>query len=523
VTDKDWPAGPAIVVSDDEPRGGVLAAQFSDAYLTRPGANRVSPPGATPASHLVVLAGVDAARALSELLPRLSEDATLLVETAGDEDPSVGGWHARGVREVAGLRFVELGRSTDPAPGPATEMSSGPAGTEPAEVTGTGGDGMRPAELQTLTEAASGSAVRADPPAPPSPATPAASAAASRRSRLLLLAGGTGIACLAVALVVALVTTTGYVGFAVTLVALVALGGLAALAWLQQRSARTVQAALGRIREKDRAARARAQKQLSTATSSLQTRTAALDARLATLERDLHVVAASTLETARRLPEPRTPETFTDPHELTSMHQTQAIANLFALVPTSGVVPFMGGWAASPDLVLMLVGEVLSRRPALVVECGSGVSTLWLSLVIDHYGLETRIVSLDHDPVYAEQTRQTLRDHGVAHVAEVRDAPLAPTGLPGHDTPWYSLEAVEDLHDIGLLFVDGPPDATGPLVRLPAVPVLKDRLAARASVVLDDVIRAAEQEVTSRWATILPDFTLTHLSLQKDASRFRRG
>nr|WP_255524181.1 class I SAM-dependent methyltransferase [Terrabacter sp. MAHUQ-38] len=183
----------------------------------------------------------------------------------------------------------------------------------------------------------------------------------------------------------------------------------------------------------------------------------------------------------------------------------------------------MGGWAASPDLVLTLVGEVLTRRPALVVECGSGVSTLWLSLVIDHFGLETRVVSLDHDPVYAEQTRQTLRDHGVAHVAEVRDAPLAPTGLPGHDTPWYALESIEDLHDIGLLFVDGPPDATGPLVRLPAVPLLKDRLAPRASVVLDDVVRAAEQEVMSRWAAILPDFTLTRLSLQKDASRFRRG
>jgi hypothetical protein len=60
-------------------------------------------------------------------------------------------------------------------------------------------------------------------------------------------------------------------------------------------------------------------------------------------------------------------------------------------------------------------------------------------------------------------------------------------------------------------------------VRLPAVPLLKDRLAPRASVVLDDVVRAAEQEVTSRWAAILPDFTLTRLSLQKDASRFRRG
>jgi hypothetical protein len=36
VTDSDWPAGPVIVVSDDEARAAVLAAHFPDAYLTRP-------------------------------------------------------------------------------------------------------------------------------------------------------------------------------------------------------------------------------------------------------------------------------------------------------------------------------------------------------------------------------------------------------------------------------------------------------------------------------------------------------
>jgi len=81
--------------------------------------------------------------------------------------------------------------------------------------------------------------------------------------------------------------TTGCVGFAVTLVAVVMLGGLAALAWLQQRSGRTVQASLGRNRDKDRAERAeraeraKAQELLATATSALQLRTAVLKDRFA--------------------------------------------------------------------------------------------------------------------------------------------------------------------------------------------------------------------------------------------------
>ncbi|MBC9823780.1 class I SAM-dependent methyltransferase [Terrabacter sp. MAHUQ-38] len=522
MTDSDWPAGPVIVVSDDEARAAVLAAHFPDAYLTRPGADRVSPPGAPRASRLVVLAGADAGRALTELAPRLAGDATLLVESTGDSEPPIAGWHPLRRLDADGFRLVELGRGDAPTAADATSPVT-TDGADASTATATGpaasGDGTPP-----VTAAGQAAQATTSVPAPAAEApTVPAPGSTSRRSRFLALGAVAALAAIAAAVVVALVTTTGYVGFAVTILALAALGGGAGLAWLQSRSARQVQQALRRQREKDRAARTKAQKQLAVATSSMQERTRALDERLALLEQELHVVSASTLETARRLPETRTPEMFTDPHELTAMHQTQAVANLFALVPVRGVIPFMGGWAASPDLVLTLVGEVLTRRPALVVECGSGVSTLWLSLVIDHFGLETRVVSLDHDPVYAEQTRQTLRDHGVAHVAEVRDAPLAPTGLPGHDTPWYALESIEDLHDIGLLFVDGPPDATGPLVRLPAVPLLKDRLAPRASVVLDDVVRAAEQEVMSRWAAILPDFTLTRLSLQKDASRFRRG
>ena len=74
----------------------------------------------------------------------------------------------------------------------------------------------------------------------------------------------------------------------------------------------------------------------------------------------------------------------------TQLHQQQAMLNLFALVPVRDVVPTMGGWAASADVVTLLVGELLRLRPRLVVECGSGVSTLWTALAIEHHGLDCR-------------------------------------------------------------------------------------------------------------------------------------
>jgi hypothetical protein len=54
---------------------------------------------------------------------------------------------------------------------------------------------------------------------------------------------------------------------------------------------------------------------------------------------------------------------------------------------------------------------------------------------------------------------------------------------------------------IDLLLVDGPPAyaAGHALARYPALPVLGDRLASGATVVLDDAERPGEQEVLRRW------------------------
>lgn len=54
--------------------------------------------------------------------------------------------------------------------------------------------------------------------------------------------------------------------------------------------------------------------------------------------------------------------------------------------------------------------------------------------------------------------------------------------------------------DIDLWFVDGPPEATGPQARYPAVPILEAHLADRALIIMDDGRRAAEQAAVERWS-----------------------
>ena len=183
--------------------------------------------------------------------------------------------------------------------------------------------------------------------------------------------------------------------------------------------------------------------------------------------------------------------------------------NLQDLVELRGALPPAGGWSASPDLLVYCVDLILYRKPSLVVECGSGLSTLVLALAADQHGLDTRIVCLEHQSEYAAATRSLLDRHGVGHRVEIREAPLERTSIPDHETPWYAEAALVDLDDIGVLLVDGPPMATGSRARFPAVPLLLGHFAKQCTIVMDDLDRDSDRETAEAWSRLLPDFSFS--------------
>ncbi|HTU77032.1 MAG TPA: class I SAM-dependent methyltransferase [Trebonia sp.] len=206
-----------------------------------------------------------------------------------------------------------------------------------------------------------------------------------------------------------------------------------------------------------------------------------------------------------------------------TFRQVEAITNLSAMLPTSEVLPATRGWAASPDLLLVLVDRVITQRPSLIVECGSGASTLWLALALRRFGIDGRIVSLDHDPVFADKTRGFLARHGVSDLVDVRDAPLEDFSLAGGTYSWYARRAWEDLSGIDLLFVDGPPAATGDKARYPALVLLSQALSPSATVVLDDLVVPDMQDTLRLWLDAYPDLGSEILPLEKQAALLRKG
>lgn len=182
------------------------------------------------------------------------------------------------------------------------------------------------------------------------------------------------------------------------------------------------------------------------------------------------------------------------------LSEVDAALQIHGRLRIDGPTPLMGGWAMTPAGMKQLMDLATEPEVSLIVECGSGTSTVLMALALQREGRsDTRIVSLEHLSEYAEVTSSQLARLGLSELAEVRLAPLEPIDLDGIEYQWYEGAAFEDLAHIDVLVVDGPPRATGPMPRYPAYPLLRDSLSPSAVVVLDDSRRAEERSTVARW------------------------
>ncbi|MGY0560322.1 class I SAM-dependent methyltransferase [Luteimonas sp. A277] len=185
-----------------------------------------------------------------------------------------------------------------------------------------------------------------------------------------------------------------------------------------------------------------------------------------------------------------------------TMQEAEALMQLYGLFDLQAPMPLLGGvakgWAMEPVTMLSVVKEVLSRKPGLIVECGSGTSTVWIGHALKKIGGGS-LISLEHLEEFTLLGETALHEHGLGEVAQIRKAPLRACQVGGESFDWYDTAALDDVHDVSILIVDGPPSSTGPLARYPALPLLQSRLLPGALILVDDVGREDEQKVIARW------------------------
>jgi predicted O-methyltransferase YrrM len=202
--------------------------------------------------------------------------------------------------------------------------------------------------------------------------------------------------------------------------------------------------------------------------------------------------------------------------------RTEALAALYSVITPKKPLPAPRTYMGSPELLRAVATSVFELEPRCTVELGSGVTTLVAAYALAKLGAG-RIVSLDHEALYAEQTNALLRAHGLEHVAKAVHAPLVAVQAGTHQGRWYDRSALasEGVTAIDLLIVDGPPGKEQRFARYPALPLLDGLLSPRAWVLVDDAARKDETEMTRRWVAEFPRFELDVMHTEKGTTFLR--
>lgn len=167
-------------------------------------------------------------------------------------------------------------------------------------------------------------------------------------------------------------------------------------------------------------------------------------------------------------------------------------------------------WASSslrPRALQMLLNEVVLHDRQRIVECGGGVSTLFLGrLMADRDA--GQLLTIEHDLRWVTTLTHLLENEGLQGRCQVVHAPLEASRRADGDSGWYdraTLDRALSGKAIDLLFIDGPPAAKAGYsrARAPALGYFRRFLAEDFTVILDDINRPGEQRIFKDWCASL--------------------
>lgn len=174
------------------------------------------------------------------------------------------------------------------------------------------------------------------------------------------------------------------------------------------------------------------------------------------------------------------------------------------------------GWPISPDIAVRIVTMLSTAQYNGVLEFGSGTSTALIGRIIKRliqdgvYEKPIPFFSFDHNEMYFERTRELLRAHEVLEFVTLNHCELVKERFNDTDFRYYDCRDV--INSFGKLFnnikpkllvlVDGPPGATNPHARYPALPIILQQINQDEfdlDFLVDDYNRREEKEVVEKW------------------------
>ncbi len=164
-------------------------------------------------------------------------------------------------------------------------------------------------------------------------------------------------------------------------------------------------------------------------------------------------------------------------------------------------LPLSQTWSMEPEALVDIVNHIQINDCKVIVECGSGVSTILIGNLLKQRN-RGQLYALEDDRDWHDFLSGILSKQELNRYVTLVYAPLKP--FPGSiaNTSWYDTEranlALNTVSSIDLLIVDGP-KSVNELSRAPALSFFESRINGSSLIILDDANRSMERGVLDRW------------------------
>jgi hypothetical protein len=220
---------------------------------------------------------------------------------------------------------------------------------------------------------------------------------------------------------------------------------------------------------------------------------------------------------------------------LNATKQLEAFIEVRDHLGTDDLIGDLHGWPISPDLALYLVQLIETNDYDVVIEFGSGTSTVLIARALAkcasrrHGKAQTVQVAFEHLAEYHAQTLAHLRRARLADSVQLVHAPLVPFMAPNRIAYAY-YDCQRTLREVAnatrfpglriLVLVDGPPGSIGRHSRYAAVPIVRNCFSgAQFDVLLDDYLRQDEREIAQLWLAEIHDQGLTASLIETETEK----
>ncbi|MFB9077346.1 class I SAM-dependent methyltransferase [Flavobacterium procerum] len=177
-----------------------------------------------------------------------------------------------------------------------------------------------------------------------------------------------------------------------------------------------------------------------------------------------------------------------------------SMAILQPLLEDLPYLPFNGG-ALRPVCITYILNEIIINQRKMILEFGSGLSTLLMARLIKRNNINAKIYSVEHNQSWAAIIEDYLKKENLLEFVTIIRADLKEIGTSSFgNLNWYDLNAISSVinnEKFDLIIVDGPPANTEKIKfsRFPAFESLSNNFANDFCLLLDDANREGEKEI----------------------------